>query len=58
MTDEKRPYRMKRRAELEAGWRGIVLCVAPTEDQEARREGTAAHLAGWLARTLRVPPLA
>jgi len=42
------------RSELEAAWRGIVLCVAPNEDQELRREGPAARLAKWLDR---LPPL-
>lgn len=36
------------RSEFEAAWRGIVVCVAPTEDQEPRREGAHVRLAGWL----------
>lgn len=46
-------FRMTR-TEFEAAWQGIVLCVAPAPEQEARREGARAGLADRLAR---VPPL-
>ena len=43
------------RTEFEDAWQGIVLCVAPTEDQPVRRAGPLARLRGLLGR---IPPLA
>jgi hypothetical protein len=46
-------FRMSR-AELEDAWQGIVLCVAPTDEQAPRREGPLSRLRSWIAR---MPPL-
>lgn len=43
------------REEFEDAWQGIVLCVAPTEDQPTRQAGPLSGLRGLLGR---IPPLA
>jgi len=43
------------RAEFEDAWQGIVLCVAPTEDQAVRRASLFSRPRGLLGR---IPPLA
>lgn len=45
------------RAEFEAAWQGIVLCVAPSPEQEAQRESPRRSRAGLADRLARVPPL-